>query len=92
MQVDDDENGTQQPKQVDDYGIEVDFDRLDEDEREVCILHPFCEANHNQSLQDGSTEAAAQFDTAISKLSAEIERMAPNMKAVDRYSRSPHTN
>ncbi|KAF7352348.1 Structural maintenance of chromosomes protein [Mycena venus] len=67
MNVDDNEDGTQQPRRVQDYGIEVDFDALDDDDRE-----------------DGSAEAVAEFDKEITKLSAEIERMAPNMKAIDR--------
>ncbi len=37
MEVDDDE-GTQRPRRVNDYGIELDFDILDDEEREV---HPF---------------------------------------------------
>jgi structural maintenance of chromosome 1 len=35
MDVDEDEDGTQQVKRVADYGIEVDFDTLDDDERQV---------------------------------------------------------
>lgn len=35
MDVDEDEEGTQSIKRVPDYGIEVDFSTLDEDEREV---------------------------------------------------------
>ena len=31
----DDEDGTQRPRRVDDYGIELDFDMLEDDEREV---------------------------------------------------------
>lgn len=34
MEVDDDE-GTQRPRRVNDYGIELDFDILDDDEKEV---------------------------------------------------------
>ena len=34
MDVDDDE-GTQRPRRVPDYGIKVDFEMLDDDEREV---------------------------------------------------------
>ena len=36
MDVDDDE-GTQRPKEVQTYGIEVDFGDLDDEEREVCL-------------------------------------------------------
>jgi len=35
--------------------------------------------------QDGSADAAAEFDDAIAKLNAEIDRMAPNMKAMERW-------
>jgi len=37
MGVDDDEEGTQQPKKVQDYGIEIDFDALDDEERDVSM-------------------------------------------------------
>ncbi|EIN08250.1 hypothetical protein PUNSTDRAFT_52701 [Punctularia strigosozonata HHB-11173 SS5] len=67
MEVDEDEDGTQPTKVVSDYGIEVDFDLLDEEERE-----------------DGDPKRAAEFESSIAKLSADIERMTPNMKAVDR--------
>lgn len=35
---DDDDEETQRPRTVSDYGIEVDFDGLDDDEREVCLF------------------------------------------------------
>ncbi|KAH7103427.1 condensin complex subunit SMC1 [Auriculariales sp. MPI-PUGE-AT-0066] len=65
MEVDD-EDGFQ-PKTVQDYGIEVNFSVLDDDERE-----------------DGSGEMAGQLEGNINKLTVEIERMVPNMKATDR--------
>jgi structural maintenance of chromosome 1 len=37
MDVDEDEDGTQRPKKVQDFGIEVDFEALDDEEREVCM-------------------------------------------------------
>jgi structural maintenance of chromosome 1 len=37
MDVDEDEDGTQRPKKIHDYGIEVDFEILDDDERKVDI-------------------------------------------------------
>ncbi|KAK7020211.1 Structural maintenance of chromosomes protein 1 [Paramarasmius palmivorus] len=67
MDVDEDDDATQRPKQVADYGIEVDFDMIGEDDR----------------TRD-SAEALAEYDARISKLTADIERMAPNMKAIDR--------
>jgi hypothetical protein len=36
-------------------------------------------------IQDGSVDKSAVIDGAITKLSADIERMAPNMKAMERY-------
>lgn len=51
MDVDDDPEATTMPE-VQDYGIEIDFDDLDEDLREVCLFRlgllasPFCNANY----------------------------------------------
>jgi hypothetical protein len=36
-------------------------------------------------MQDNSAETAAEFDASITKLNGEIERMAPNMKAMERW-------
>jgi len=63
MDVDEDESGTQHVKKVQNYGIEVDFKLLDDEERE-----------------DGSPEALTRFDKQI----ATIEKMAPNLKAMER--------
>ena len=38
MDVDDDEDGTQKPRRIPDYGIEVDFELLEDEEREVRIV------------------------------------------------------
>jgi structural maintenance of chromosome 1 len=73
MDIDEDEDGTQRPKSVPDYGIEVDFDLLDEDDR-------------NQD----SAEVIVQFDKEIASAYNDIERMAPNMKAIERYEISPN--
>ncbi|KAF9233408.1 hypothetical protein BU15DRAFT_90371 [Melanogaster broomeanus] len=67
MDVDEDEDGTQRPKQVQDYGIEVDFAALDDEDR-----------------GSNDPEALAEFDASIVKLNADIERMAPNLKAIER--------
>ncbi|KAG8744803.1 Structural maintenance of chromosomes protein 1, partial [Ceratobasidium sp. 428] len=63
----DDEDETQRARDVQDYGIEVDFSDLDEDEQE-----------------NGSAEVGAEMDAEIARITSEIERMAPNMKAMDR--------
>lgn len=66
MDVDDDENGTQRPKAVADYGVEVDFRKLNSDNK------------------DDPGEAIPLLDKEIIDKTAEIERMAPNMKAMER--------
>lgn len=38
----------------------------------------------DQCVQDGSAEALKELDESISKVNAEIEHMAPNLKAMDR--------
>jgi structural maintenance of chromosome 1 len=73
-----------QPKRVSDYGIEVDFDLLEEDEREVRRLILGCEHALINALKDSSQEKLGEFESQISKLNGEIERMAPNMKAIER--------
>ena len=37
MDVDEEEDATVRPKQINDYGIEVDFESLDDDDREVSL-------------------------------------------------------
>ena len=68
MDVDEDENGTQGPKAVADYGIEVNFDLLGDEER-----------------TGDPAEIVAQFDKEIASSNNDIERMAPNMKAIEKY-------
>ncbi|KAF8156010.1 condensin complex subunit SMC1 [Crassisporium funariophilum] len=67
MDVDEDEDGTQRPKEVPDYGIQIDFDSIDD-----------------ENNSDDLAEATARYDKEIAEKTAEIERLAPNMKAVDR--------
>ncbi|KAF9652766.1 hypothetical protein BDM02DRAFT_2623366 [Thelephora ganbajun] len=67
MQMEGDEDESERPRQVQDYGIEVDYSELEDEE-----------------MEDSSPEAAARFDEEIAKVTAEIERMAPNLKAVER--------
>jgi len=54
----------QQPRQVPDYGITVNFDGVDEDEE--------------------LGEGVARLDREINEKNAEIERMVPNLKALER--------
>jgi len=61
------EDESERPQEVQDYGIEIDYSELEDEE-----------------MEDSSPEAAARFDEEIVKVTAEIERMVPNLKASDR--------
>src|SRR6266568_408990 len=67
MDVDEDEDSTQRPKAAADYGIQVDFSSIDDEDPE------------------DPAAALARLDKEINDKTAEIERMAPNMKAMERY-------
>lgn len=83
MNVDEDESGMEPPRALPTFGVEVDFGSLDDEDREVRLV-PLHDSISSAKLQDGSVEKAKEFDDAIAKLTADIERMAPNMKAVER--------
>ncbi|KAN0065181.1 Structural maintenance of chromosomes protein 1 [Thecaphora frezii] len=65
--MDIDESATQEVVTVPDFGIEVDFSDLDDEEKE-----------------DGGPTMAAELQSRIDSVTAEIEKMSPNMKAVER--------
>ena len=67
MDIDEDENSTQRPKAAADFGIQVDFSSIDDEDPE------------------DPAAALARLDKEINDKTAEIERMAPNMKAMERY-------
>ncbi|WVN85323.1 uncharacterized protein L203_100468 [Cryptococcus depauperatus CBS 7841] len=62
-----DEDATQRPIQVDDYGVEPDFSKLEDEDKE-----------------NEGEEVGREFESQIAKMKADIEQLAPNMKAVDR--------
>jgi len=95
MDVDEEEEGdtTQRLKKVFDYGIEVDFDILSANEREVSHLtvaismaYPdfLTHGMGSTSTQSSPSEVLGELEASIAKLNTEIERMTPNMKAIDR--------
>ena len=92
MDVDEDEDATQRPKRVPDFGIEVDFDKLDEGEREVRFVAVAPSCVWLIVVKDAGGDKLAEYDASITKLNADIERMAPNLKAIDRcvFSSSGH--
>lgn len=64
MEVDgDEEDESEGPRRVQDYGIEIDYSELEDEEVE---------------------DSSSHFDEELAKVNAEIERMAPNLKAVER--------
>ncbi|EIW69438.1 hypothetical protein TREMEDRAFT_62305 [Tremella mesenterica DSM 1558] len=65
MDVDDD--GTQRPARSNDYGIEPDFDVLEDEDRE-----------------NDAEELGHNFEAQIAALKANLDKMIPNMKAIDR--------
>ena len=85
MDVDEDENTTQRPRKALDYGIVVDFD--DVAEEDLSVGSPFRFLSPVGLICDTLLQRpdwGAQLDTSIAKISAEIEHMAPNMKAIER--------
>ncbi|ODN84648.1 hypothetical protein L202_00553 [Cryptococcus amylolentus CBS 6039] len=62
-----DEEATQRPVQVEDYGIEPDFDMLEDNDKE-----------------NDADEVGREMEAQIAKMKADLERLAPNMKAVER--------
>lgn len=85
MDVDEDEEGSQSVKRIPDYGIEVNFDGLENEDKEVRVTYHPRGVVTGTRVQDGSAEALAEIDSQISKVNSEIEHLAPNMKAMDRY-------
>ncbi|KAK4047981.1 Structural maintenance of chromosomes protein 1 [Microbotryomycetes sp. JL201] len=67
MDVDGNEDETQQALQAARYDIQVDFAELDEDEE-----------------QDGSSTKEEELQARITKLQAELEKMSPNLKAIEK--------
>ncbi|PWZ00201.1 putative SMC1-chromosome segregation protein [Testicularia cyperi] len=67
MDLDDDEGSAQAPTRAPDFGIEVDFSGLEEEERD-----------------DGGAKMGNELQKRIDDITAEIEKMSPNMKAVER--------
>ena len=84
MDIDEDDSDAQQVKRVPDHSIQVDFSGLDEEDLEV-FLRLACNLCLATQLHfKGGTDAIAELDAKIVKINADIERMAPNMKAVEK--------
>jgi len=68
--------------------MEVDRDEEDESEGPRRVQGYGIEVDYSElgdeEIEDSSPEAATHFDEELTKVTAEIERMAPNLKAVER--------
>lgn len=59
MDVDEDEDATQAPKRVQDYGIEVDFDGLDEEDKEADVNERIAELDASITKLNADIERMA---------------------------------
>lgn len=70
---------------VQDYGIEVDFDTLDDDLKEVRIAMVDSRGDSaNMLLQNSDEKLEDELLEKINTLNAELDKMAPNMHAIER--------
>ncbi|KAJ4374034.1 Structural maintenance of chromosomes protein 1 [Neocucurbitaria cava] len=89
MDVDEDPDSTQiQPAEVDDYGIEVDFEELDEEMRTELLEILENEDDQDERVQDQALtslkEAEAKLTDHITRLETDINKATPNMRAAER--------
>jgi structural maintenance of chromosome 1 len=89
MDVDEDPDSTQiQTAEVDDYGIEVDFEELDEELRTEVLEILENEDDHDERVQDQAMtslrNAEAKLTDHINRLTTDIEKATPNMRAAER--------
>ncbi|USP82459.1 uncharacterized protein yc1106_09733 [Curvularia clavata] len=89
MDIDEDPDSTQiQPAEVDDYGIEVDFEELEEELRTeiVEILESEDDQDERVQSQAGTRLKAAEskLTDVITNLETDINKATPNMRAAER--------
>ncbi|KAI9695154.1 MAG: Structural maintenance of chromosomes protein 1 [Bogoriella megaspora] len=71
MDLDDEDNPSQMVPTIKDYGIDVDFDDLDDDYKE-------------EMSERDAQKKEAQLQDDISSLASQLEKLNPNMRAIDR--------
>lgn len=87
MDVDDDVDVTTLPARgTRDYGIEIDFDNLDEELQEVCCnkASPRGRAGVLTLLQDNTDKCEEKLLETIQSINNELEKMSPNSRAEER--------
>jgi structural maintenance of chromosome 1 len=76
------DEGEEPPEQlVKDYGIEVDFEDLDDDFKNVSPVSSYSDFTNNIQPDEDIEE---QLLAKINDLNAELEKLNPNMRAIDR--------
>jgi structural maintenance of chromosome 1 len=81
MDIDDD--GTQRAAVADNFGVEPDFEELDEEAKEVS--HICNRSQDHTNVQDGSEEVGRELEAEVTRMRAELEKLNPNTKAVEKY-------
>ncbi|CAN9151266.1 unnamed protein product [Alternaria alternata] len=86
MDVDEDPDSTQiQPAEVDDYGIDVDFDELDEELKTEIVEILETEDEQDDRVQSQKLKAAeSKLTDVIANLETDINKATPNMRAAER--------
>ncbi|KAL5117693.1 Structural maintenance of chromosomes protein 1 [Pleosporales sp. CAS-2024a] len=89
MDVDENPDTTQvEPVEVDDFGIEVDFDQLDEELRtellEILENEDDTDVRVKQQAMDALREAESKLTEHITRLETDINKATPNMRAGER--------
>ena len=77
-----DDDGSQHAMKANDYGIQPDFDVMEEEDKEVCPSYASGLAADVE--QSADADVGKEFEEQIAKMKAELEKMTPNMKAIDR--------
>jgi len=79
MDIDDD--GTQRAAVADDFGLEPDFEELDEEAKEVSRLRAVWGGT---DVQDGSEEVGRELESEVTRMRTELEKLTPNTKAIEK--------
>lgn len=85
----DGEAEAQMESAMDNYGIEVDFDSLDEDLRAVSLLYVPCPINGSlaadrTAMQPDDESVEEKLQERIAALNSELEKLNPNLRAIER--------
>ncbi|CAL1698943.1 unnamed protein product [Somion occarium] len=91
MDVDEDENTTQRPKRVPDYGVEVDFDALEEDEREADVNEKLAELDTAISKLNADIERMAPNMKAMDRLDDVESKLVETEKEADKARKESKT-